>query len=40
MSDQKHQQTKAPEARTPLSRKLSPSGGPGVKKLQQIGALT
>jgi hypothetical protein len=37
MSDQKSQ-TKTPQARTPLSRKLSPSGGLGIKKLQQTGA--
>ena len=37
MSDQKNEQTKAPAVKTPLSRKLSPSGGLGVKKLQQTG---
>ena len=37
MSDQKNQQSKAPAAKTPLSRKLSPSGGMGVKKLQLTG---
>ena len=37
MSDQKNTQTKAPAVKTPLSRKLSPSGGLGVKKLHQTG---
>ena len=35
MSDQKTE--KKSEKKTPLSRKLSPSGGIGVKKLQLTG---
>lgn len=34
MSDQKTQRNV--EGKTPLSRKLSPSGGIGVKKLREI----